>query len=112
MAFLPSTLPGAYYHSAEIYHREMERIFSMHWLCVGRAEHPIAFAQPGFDPEDAVAFWDRTNQQDWDICERTQRGIRSRVYTPGPSSPAHESLLPAFHRQVLKALGAGPAESP
>ena len=74
--------------------------------------HPAAFDQPGFDPDDAVAFWDRTNQQDWRICERVQHGIRSRVYTPGPASPSREVLLPAFHREVLRALVPGSTQPP
>jgi Rieske 2Fe-2S family protein len=67
---------------------------------------PAAFEQPGFDPDDAVAFWDRTNRQDWRICERVQQGVRSRAYTPGPAIRGREDLLPAFHAEVLKALAA------
>jgi hypothetical protein len=40
-------------------------------------------AQPGFDPSDAVDFWDLTNRQDWAVCERQQEGTRSRSYVPG-----------------------------
>lgn len=35
---LRSTLPGAYYTSAEMLRIEQERIFSRSWLCVGRAD--------------------------------------------------------------------------
>jgi glycine betaine catabolism A len=66
---------------------------------------PAAFEQAGFDPDDAVAFWDRTNRQDWRICEGVQQGIRSRAYTPGPAGSGVEDLLPAFHRELLAALG-------
>jgi phenylpropionate dioxygenase-like ring-hydroxylating dioxygenase large terminal subunit len=44
---------------------------------------PKAMAEPGFDPSDAVDFWDLTNRQDWAVCERQQEGTRSRAYTPG-----------------------------
>jgi Rieske 2Fe-2S family protein len=63
-----------------------------------------AMAQPGFDPADAVDFWDMTNRQDWRVCELSQRGVRSRAYRPSPYS-GQESLLAAFDRQVLHALG-------
>ena len=44
---------------------------------------PVTMAEPGFDPSDAVDFWDLTNRQDWAVCERQQEGTRSRAYTPG-----------------------------
>ena len=37
--------------------------------------HPDAPAAPGYNIADAEEFWDRTNRQDWDICERSQLGI-------------------------------------
>src|SRR5471030_2020606 len=33
-----TTMPQRYYASADIFARETERIFTNHWLCVGRAE--------------------------------------------------------------------------
>ena len=65
--------------------------------------HPDSSALPGFDPDDAVAFWDRTNREDWHICERSQRGIASRAYRPGPYSP-REGISAAFDREYLRAL--------
>ena len=62
--------------------------------------HPEEIARPGFEPSDAVEFWDLTNRQDWRICELAQAGIASRAYTPGPYSP-REELLSAFDRIVL-----------
>lgn len=44
---------------------------------------PADMAKPGFDPSDAVAFWDLTNRQDWEVCELQQAGTRSRAYTAG-----------------------------
>ncbi len=66
--------------------------------------HPDAIAAPVFDASDAVEFWDITNRQDWHMCELSQLGVSSRAYVPGPFSP-RESLLAAFDRQVLAALG-------
>jgi Rieske 2Fe-2S family protein len=66
--------------------------------------HPDAFGQPGFAPEDAVSFWDETNRQDWSICERSQLGIASRAYQPGPYSP-REGISAAWDRAFLRAIG-------
>ena len=55
---------------------------------------------PKFNPRDAIDFWDVTNRQDWDICERSQAGIFSRRYQPGPYSP-RESIPAAWDAQYL-----------
>jgi glycine betaine catabolism A len=62
-------------------------------------------AQEGFDPSDAVDFWDLTNRQDWRVNELTQLGLRSRAYSPGPYSNA-EGLLSAFDRHYLRVMKA------
>jgi Rieske 2Fe-2S family protein len=65
---------------------------------------PGAAAPAAEGPEDAIAFWDRTNRQDWHVCELAQQGVSSRAYTPGPYA-VQESLLAAFDRELLGALG-------
>ena len=65
--------------------------------------HPDAFHQPEFYPEDAIAFWDMTNRQDWRVCELSQSGISSRAYQPGPYS-ARESIPAAWDRYYLQVL--------
>ena len=65
--------------------------------------HPDEIARPGFVYQDAVEFWDLTNREDWTISERSQRGISSRGYTPGPYSN-REDLLHAFDRFFVRAL--------
>jgi Rieske 2Fe-2S family protein len=40
-------------------------------------------AAEGFDPEDAVRFWDQVNREDWHVCELTQRGMSSSRFEPG-----------------------------
>jgi Rieske 2Fe-2S family protein len=40
----------------------------------------------------AVAFWDRTNGQDWAACESVQRGLASPHYRPGPLAPAEDAV--------------------
>jgi Rieske 2Fe-2S family protein len=64
---------------------------------------PTARAQPGFDPDDAMKFWDMTNRQDWHACELAQLGVSSRRYAPSPYSST-ESLLAAFDQEYLRAL--------
>lgn len=70
-----------------------------HWLM-----HPDAIAQPGFDPDDAVEFWDVTNRQDWELSDRAQAGISSPGYRPGPYSNREEMLI-AFDRWVVERVG-------
>lgn len=65
--------------------------------------HPDAFGDPGFNPEDAVAMWDVTNRQDWQITEESFRGISSRWYAPGPLS-ARESIPAAWDRHYLAVM--------
>ena len=62
-----------------------------------------AMAEAGFDPSDAVGFWDLTNRQDWAINELTQLGTGSRAYTPGPYANA-EGLLAAFDEHYLRQM--------
>jgi hypothetical protein len=42
-----------------------------------------------------------TNREDWHISGLSQKGIRSRAYTPGPYS-RREELLHAFDRMVVE----------
>lgn len=68
--------------------------------------HPAAgeASEPGYQPEDAVEFWDMTNKQDWHVCELSQQGITSRAYRPGPYSP-RESIPAAWDREYLRHVG-------
>jgi glycine betaine catabolism A len=70
-----------------------------HWLM-----HPDELAKPGFDPSDAVDFWDLTNRQDWELSDLAQQGISSQGYRPGPYSN-REELLMAFDRWVIETVG-------
>jgi phenylpropionate dioxygenase-like ring-hydroxylating dioxygenase large terminal subunit len=65
--------------------------------------HPDEMAKTDFVFEDAVAFWDRTNREDWAISEQSYRGIRSRGYQPGPYS-AREKQLWEFDQFILSKL--------
>ena len=52
--------------------------------------HQDELARTGFDPADAVTFWDLVNRQDWMICERVQDGMTSRRFTAGYLAPMEE----------------------
>jgi Rieske 2Fe-2S family protein len=67
--------------------------------------HPASPAAPGYNLDDATEFWDRTNRQDWRICELSQLGVASRAYAPGPYSP-RESIPAAWDREYLRVMGA------
>ncbi len=56
---------------------------------------PEEIAQPGFDADDAIRFWDRTNREDWGLCQRVQQGAASRGYRSGPYHPS-ERCVHAF----------------
>jgi phenylpropionate dioxygenase-like ring-hydroxylating dioxygenase large terminal subunit len=67
--------------------------------------HPEEIARRGFDPEDAVEFWDLINRQDWAICEEVQRGTSSRVHRHGYYAPM-EDLSLDIRRYVTDRIGA------
>jgi Rieske 2Fe-2S family protein len=66
--------------------------------------HPDEMARPGFDPSDAVEFWDLVNRQDWTICEGVQRGMRSRRFEYGFYAPM-ESWSLDIRRYIRDRLG-------
>ena len=61
-------------------------------------------AKPGFDPSDAVGFWDITNRQDWAICESVQRGMAQRPHRHGYYAPMEDMTLD-IRRYVGEKLG-------
>jgi len=65
--------------------------------------HPDAAEHEGFNPEDAIEFWDVTNKQDWHVCELSQQGIASRAYEPGPYG-SRESIPAAWDREYLRQM--------
>ncbi|MEO1279518.1 MAG: SRPBCC family protein, partial [Planctomycetota bacterium] len=56
------------------------------WLVDGEAELDAAAI------ERLTAFWARTSEQDWALCERQQRGVSSLGYRPGPLSPRESGV--------------------
>jgi glycine betaine catabolism A len=58
-----------------------------------------------YDLGKLMPFWQLTSEQDWEICERQQRGINSSAYTPGPYSKYKEYNVDGFVRWYLKSMG-------
>lgn len=65
--------------------------------------HPEQARKPGYDPQQAIDFWNMTNKEDWMVSELSQLGISSRAYNTGPYSQL-ESLLAAFDRHYLQVM--------
>ncbi len=65
---------------------------------------PEEMARPGFDPGDAVGFWDLVNRQDWEICEQVQDGMTSRAFTAGYLAPMEEPSADVT-RYIRRRLG-------
>jgi Rieske 2Fe-2S family protein len=57
-----------------------------------------------YELERLLPFWQRTSEQDWELCARNQIGVRSSAYRPGPLSPEHEANVLAFHDWYLERL--------
>jgi len=66
---------------------------------------PEEVALAGFDPAETVAVFDITNRQDWEVCERTQLGMRSRAYANGGFYVTNEQHIAGFRDFVLHHLG-------
>jgi Rieske 2Fe-2S family protein len=54
--------------------------------------------------EEIVPFWQLTSEQDWELCERVQKGVRSSRYVPGPFSKFKEYNVDGFVRWYLHQL--------
>jgi glycine betaine catabolism A len=63
-------------------------------------------AQEGadYDLGNLLPFWKTTSEQDWELCERVQRGVRSPAFRPGPLSRDREYNLEAFLKWYLRQL--------
>ncbi len=63
--------------------------------------HSAAF-KPSFDPSSIYTFWDRTNQEDREICERQQRGLDLGSSEVGAYALSEDGIH-AFDRRVARA---------
>jgi Rieske 2Fe-2S family protein len=64
-------------------------------------------ADRDFDPRDVVEFHDLINRQDWSVCERAQKGQRSRGYGRGVYPP-QDRYVYEFDLKYLRARGPAP----
>jgi Rieske 2Fe-2S family protein len=62
---------------------------------------PRTMEADGFDPSDAIEFWDQVNREDWHVCELTQRGMQSSGFEPGRYT-THEGDVHAFDVMVAE----------
>lgn len=51
-----------------------------------------------------VEFLGLVSRQNWDVCERAQRGVRSRFFTRGVYPP-QDALLHRFAERYLASRG-------
>lgn len=67
--------------------------------------HPDDIAAPDFDPSDFVAFNETVNGQDIAVCERLQRGVRSRSFDHGVYTEK-DSYVAEFERAYREQMTA------
>ncbi|WP_206539259.1 aromatic ring-hydroxylating oxygenase subunit alpha [Nocardiopsis halotolerans] len=48
--------------------------------------HPTETAKESFSHEPVFALWDKANYEDWELCERTHRGLSNPRWSPGQLS--------------------------
>ncbi len=66
--------------------------------------HPDEMNKAGFDPSDAVEFWDLVNRQDWTICESVQSGMHSKAFEYGYYAPMEDASLD-IRRYIAERVG-------
>jgi Rieske 2Fe-2S family protein len=71
----------------------------VYWLVDGKA-----VAGRDYDVAKLMPFWQLTSEQDWQICERQQRGVNSSAYSPGPYSAFKEYNVASFVQWYLKSV--------
>ena len=69
------------------------------WLVDAKAEEGR-----DYQLEKLMPFWQLTSEQDWEICERQQRGVNSSAFTPGPYSTYKEYNVDGFVRWYLQMM--------
>ena len=67
--------------------------------------HQDAVEGRDYQLDKLLPFWQLTSEQDWEICERQQRGVSSCAYVPGPYSTFKEYNVDSFVQWYMKMLG-------
>ena len=70
--------------------------------------HPRSIQAPGFDPSGVVAFSNLVTAQDNAVCERAQRGVRSRSFVGGGVYPEKDEYVWDFNQRYLAARDGTP----
>jgi Rieske 2Fe-2S family protein len=66
---------------------------------------PETIADPTlFKPEPVVELWDLISKQDWEVCERAQKGVGSRAFTTGVY-PRQDRFLFFFNERYRRQMG-------
>ncbi len=66
--------------------------------------HKDAVEGVDYDLDNITKVWKATNKQDSTLVERTQRGVNSDQYQPGPYSPFTEELVEKFTNWYIQRL--------
>jgi Rieske 2Fe-2S family protein len=66
--------------------------------------HKDAVEGRDYTLERLLPFWQRTSEQDWEICAANQAGVNSPAYRPGPYSQTRETNVQHFIDWYLAAL--------
>lgn len=66
--------------------------------------HKDAVEGMDYDLSKLLHYWQKTAEQDWEICENNQKGIMSSKYEPGPLMMNKESGVDYFLEWYLKNL--------
>ena len=61
---------------------------------------PETIASEGFDCSDMIEFLDLVARQDWEVCERAQRGVGSKGFIQGVY-PLADELLHQFAQRYI-----------
>lgn len=73
---------------------------------------PSAREGVDYQIEALTGFWKATSEQDWELCENVQKGVRSPGYVPGPLSEAKEYNVEAFYRWYEFLMAHGSNQKP
>jgi glycine betaine catabolism A len=65
---------------------------------------PEVIDAPGFDPEPVIAFNELVAHQDFEVCERVQRGIASPIFTYGVYAE-HDVYAREFAERYVAEMG-------
>jgi Rieske 2Fe-2S family protein len=68
--------------------------------------HQDAVEGRDYDLATLLPFWELTSQQDWELCEQNQIGVRSAAFTPGPYSRTREYNVIRYTEWYLHAIAA------